>query len=57
MESTGAVGDKYRSYLHGEGEKNTKWRFGGPPNYDIVDKLFEEGRTKVLFIRFCVLFN
>ncbi|KDP43037.1 hypothetical protein JCGZ_25223 [Jatropha curcas] len=40
-------GDKYRSYLHGEGEKNTKWRFGAPPNYDVVDKLFEEGRTKV----------
>ncbi|XP_065880673.1 pathogen-related protein-like [Euphorbia lathyris] len=40
-------GDKYRSFLHGEGEKNTKWRFGGPPNYDIVNKLFEQGRTKV----------
>ena len=39
--------DKYRSYLHGEGEKNTKWRFGAPPNYDTVNKLFEEGRTKV----------
>jgi hypothetical protein len=39
--------DKYRSYLHGEGEKNTKWRFGAPPNYDVVNKLFEEGRTKV----------
>jgi hypothetical protein len=34
--------------LYGEGEKNTKWRFGSPPNYDIVNKLFEEGRTKVL---------
>ncbi|KAF2291263.1 hypothetical protein GH714_021100 [Hevea brasiliensis] len=40
-------GDKYRSFLHGEEEKNTKWRFGGPPNYDTVNKLFEEGRTKV----------
>ncbi|MBA0702543.1 hypothetical protein Goari_020505 [Gossypium aridum] len=40
-------GDKYRSYLHGEGELNTNWRYGGPPNYDIVNKLFEEERTKV----------
>ncbi|XVE60176.1 hypothetical protein DITRI_Ditri05aG0107000 [Diplodiscus trichospermus] len=39
--------DKYRSYLHGEGEKNTKWKFGAPPSYDVVDKLFEEGRTKI----------
>ncbi|PRQ24836.1 putative NTF2-like domain-containing protein [Rosa chinensis] len=39
--------DKYRSYLHGDGEKNTQWRFGAPPNYDIVNKLFEEGRTKI----------
>ncbi|WCJ43416.1 Pathogen-related protein [Euphorbia peplus] len=42
-----ASGDKYRSFLHGEGEKNTRWRFGGPPDYDVVNKLFEEGRTKV----------
>jgi len=40
-------GDKYRSYLSGEGEKNTQWRYGGPPNYDVVNKLFEEGRTKI----------
>ncbi|TYJ45715.1 hypothetical protein E1A91_A02G075500v1 [Gossypium mustelinum] len=40
-------GDKYRSYLHGEGELNTNWRYGGPPNYDIVNKLFEDERTKV----------
>lgn len=40
-------GDKYRSYLTGEGEKSTKWTFGAPPNYDVVNKLFEEGRTKV----------
>ncbi|KAF8404388.1 hypothetical protein HHK36_009271 [Tetracentron sinense] len=38
--------DKYRSHIHGEGEKNTQWRFGGPPNYDVVNKLFEEGRTQ-----------
>lgn len=47
MEASGVEEDKYRSYLHGEGEKNTKWRFGAPPNYDVVNKLFEEGRTKV----------
>ncbi|XP_058089728.1 pathogen-related protein-like [Magnolia sinica] len=40
-------GDKYRIYIYGEGEKNTKWRYGAPPNYDLVNKLFEEGRTKV----------
>ncbi|KAG9457229.1 hypothetical protein H6P81_001737 [Aristolochia fimbriata] len=41
------MGDKYRSHIYGEGEKNTVWRFGGPPNYDKVNKLFEEGRTNV----------
>ncbi|KMT07033.1 hypothetical protein BVRB_6g153640 [Beta vulgaris subsp. vulgaris] len=39
--------DKYRSFIYGEGEKNTKWVYGAPPNYDIVNKLFEEGRTKI----------
>ncbi|KAL3513822.1 hypothetical protein ACH5RR_026539 [Cinchona calisaya] len=39
-------GDKYRSYLSEEDVKNTTWRFG-PPNYDAVNKLFEEGRTKI----------
>ncbi|XP_038724992.1 pathogen-related protein-like isoform X3 [Tripterygium wilfordii] len=49
MESSSGVdvGDKYRSFLYGEGEKSTKWRFGAPPNYDVVNKLFEEGRTKI----------
>ncbi|XP_022773349.1 pathogen-related protein-like [Durio zibethinus] len=47
MELSNVEGDKYRSYLHGEGEKNTKWRYGAPPNYDVVNKLFEEERTKV----------
>ncbi|KAK9270485.1 hypothetical protein L1049_026065 [Liquidambar formosana] len=47
MASPGSEGDKYRSHLYGEGEKNTKWRFGAPPNYDVVNKLFEEGRTKI----------
>ncbi|OVA15464.1 hypothetical protein BVC80_8411g9 [Macleaya cordata] len=44
-DETGFSGDKYRSFIHGEGEKNTKWRFGAPPNYDAVNKLFEDGRT------------
>lgn len=44
MASSGV--DKYRG-LDEEEKKNTVWRFGQPPNYDIVNKLFEEGRTKV----------
>ena len=39
--------DRYRTYLHGDAEKNTKWRYSAPPNYEVVNKLFEEGRTKV----------
>ncbi|XP_061348109.1 pathogen-related protein-like isoform X2 [Gastrolobium bilobum] len=38
--------DKYRTYLREDEEKNTNWRFGAPPNYDAVNKLFEDGRTK-----------
>ncbi|KAI3930480.1 hypothetical protein MKW98_022129 [Papaver atlanticum] len=38
--------DKYRYYIYGEGEKDTQWR-NGIPNYDVVNKLFEEGRTQV----------
>lgn len=49
MASSGAGVDKYRSYLYGEEEKHTQWRYGGPPNYDAVNKLFEEGRTKVIY--------
>jgi hypothetical protein len=41
------MGNKYRSFLYGEGEKSTEWRHGGPPSFDKVDKLFEEGKTKV----------
>ncbi|XP_020231390.1 pathogen-related protein [Cajanus cajan] len=37
--------DKYRSFLHDEPE-SVQWRHGGPPTYDEVNKLFEEGRTK-----------
>lgn len=47
MEYSGSEVDKYRSFLSGEGEKNTQWRFGAPPNFDVVNKLFEEGRTKI----------
>lgn len=48
MAFSGVVeGDNYRYYLDGEGEKNTKWKYDAPPNYDVVNKLFEQGRTKV----------
>ncbi|GMY29401.1 pathogen-related protein-like [Fagus crenata] len=46
MASPSAGQDNYRSYLSEEEVKNTKWRFG-VPNYDVVNKLFEEGRTKI----------
>ncbi|XP_059430877.1 pathogen-related protein-like [Corylus avellana] len=38
--------DKYRHYLSEEEVKNTKWRFG-VPDYSVVNKLFDEGRTKI----------
>jgi hypothetical protein len=41
------VGDKYRSFLYDEADQKIEWRHGGPPTYDDVNKLFEEGRTKV----------
>ncbi|XP_068325296.1 pathogen-related protein-like [Pyrus communis] len=47
MASLGVEGDKYRSHLTGDGEKNTKWNFGATPSYDVANKLFEEGRTKI----------
>ncbi|CAL0310193.1 unnamed protein product [Lupinus luteus] len=37
--------DKYRSFLHDEPD-NIQWRHGGPPTYDHVNKLYEQGRTK-----------
>jgi len=40
-------GDKYRSFIHGESERGTVWRYGAPPNYDVVNKLFEAERTQV----------
>jgi len=39
--------DKYRSFIYGEGERDTVWRYSAPPNYDVVNKLFEEERTQV----------
>lgn len=40
-------GDNYRSYLNESDEvNNIKWRFGSAPNYDVVNKLFEQGKTK-----------
>ncbi|XP_075651286.1 pathogen-related protein-like [Castanea sativa] len=46
MASSSVGQEKYRSFLSEEEVKNTKWRFG-VPNYDVVNKLFEEGRTKI----------
>lgn len=42
--------DKYRQFLHEDqaaAEGTIQWRHGGPPIYDSVNKLFEQGRTKV----------
>ena len=49
MASRGDNVEKYRSFLDSENAKDVQWRFGAPPNYDIVNKLFEEGQTKVIF--------
>ncbi|XP_027337206.1 pathogen-related protein-like [Abrus precatorius] len=46
MATSSVKEDKYRPYLREDSEKNIKWRFGTPPNYDAVNKLFEDGRTK-----------
>ncbi|KAK4600957.1 hypothetical protein RGQ29_010512 [Quercus rubra] len=46
MASSSVGQEKYRSFLSEEEVKSTKWRFG-VPNYDVVNKLFEEGRTKI----------
>lgn len=44
-EAIQVAADKYRSFLHDE-THNTQWRHGGPPAYDAVNELFEQGRTK-----------
>ncbi|KAL5228717.1 hypothetical protein ABZP36_016982 [Zizania latifolia] len=41
-----SVGDRYRSHLVGDGEKNTVWRHGAPPTFDAVNSLFEAERTQ-----------
>ncbi|GMN54360.1 hypothetical protein TIFTF001_023489 [Ficus carica] len=41
-----SVGDKYRSFMFDE-ENPIQWRdHGCPPNFDSVNQLFEQGRTK-----------
>ncbi|KAI3969342.1 hypothetical protein MKW92_039942 [Papaver armeniacum] len=40
-------GDKYRSYLYGDEHKDVHWRHGGPPIYDLVNELFQQGQTNV----------
>ncbi|XP_010417477.1 PREDICTED: pathogen-related protein-like isoform X1 [Camelina sativa] len=39
--------DKYRSILNDEKTGNIRWRYGGPPIFNTVNKLFEEERTHV----------
>lgn len=52
MASSNISGEqKYRSHLNENDVKNITWRYGSPPNYDAVDKLFEEGRTKVYTLK------
>uniref|UniRef100_J3L3R7 Pathogen-related protein n=1 Tax=Oryza brachyantha TaxID=4533 RepID=J3L3R7_ORYBR len=41
-----SAGDKYRSHLAGDGEKNTVWRHGAPPTFEAVNSLFEAERTQ-----------
>ncbi|MBA0849650.1 hypothetical protein Goshw_018601 [Gossypium schwendimanii] len=45
MATVPAAKDKYRSFLDDEAD-NVQWRHGGPPTYDDVNQLFEQGRTK-----------
>ncbi|TYI41957.1 hypothetical protein ES332_A01G063800v1 [Gossypium tomentosum] len=45
MATVPAGRDKYRSFLDDESD-NVQWRHGGPPTYDVVNQLFEQGRTK-----------
>ncbi|XP_022142782.1 pathogen-related protein-like [Momordica charantia] len=44
--ATNILPDKFRASLHLE-DPTIEWRYGKPPSYEIVDHLFEEGRTKV----------
>ncbi|OWM88583.1 hypothetical protein CDL15_Pgr002350 [Punica granatum] len=48
-EAIGRTGlaDKYRSFLYEGAAEGTQWRHDGPPTYDSVNLLFEQGRTKM----------
>ena len=41
------AGDPYRDHLTGAAEKDTTWRHGSAPRYDVVNAMFEKGRTQV----------
>ena len=45
--SSSSTLDPYRSHLGGQGEERTSWRHGAPPNYDLVNHLFQTTCTKV----------
>ncbi|CAF2206763.1 unnamed protein product [Brassica napus] len=45
LSSLRLAADKYRSILNDEKTGNIRWRYGGPPIFDTVNKLFEEERT------------
>lgn len=49
LSSLRLAADKYRSILNDEKTGNIRWRYGGPPIFDIVNKLFEEERTHVIY--------
>ncbi|KAL0910527.1 hypothetical protein M5K25_021518 [Dendrobium thyrsiflorum] len=38
--------EKYRSHMMNEEGKEIQWRYGSAPEYSVVNKLFEQGRTK-----------
>lgn len=48
LSSMRLAADKYRSILNDEKTGNTRWRYGGPPIFDTVNKLFEAERTHVI---------
>ena len=52
--SAKAVADKYRSILQEE-TGNKHWGHGGPPIFENVNKLFEEGGTRVQVVNGCDL--
>lgn len=50
LSSLRLAADNYRSLLNDEKSGNIRWRYGGPPIFDTVNKLFEEERTHVIII-------